>query len=406
MKKYLVATLVGFMTALFSGIVCFASMNIYQGKMSTELPEKIEDIVNHLEEVSIGITKLSVNGSVMSLKGEVIIKNETIPINLNGNIFKSNLHEKSYYISAVDNEKNFEVVNFQVVKNMLPKELLVHNTISVEDTFVLYLQQKNSKGLILIEIPVCEMTDNLFELIDSNNIPDMLDITEEHWWLRYFQPSEIGLVENRSSSGYTRVVSMYHNGVYLYTMDLYTFIDYYNFSGETQGFYSGMYVAKQDYYYNGVHQGNNEFLTVYECTGEMKLQNSSGINNDCIVHAGFGHQVQQTTGGFQVGFSPRISASFHGFGGSFSWTPLRTEIGIEGGQSFDEADHVNGVRIPFVRAIKAKGDKYSMNVEVAAGQPRGNKKQIVANYEFKVGFQGITGSKTSVTTSASGIYVS
>ena len=59
------------------------------------------------------------------LDAEVGTGESLVPISLSGKIFKSQQYKGSYTIKAIDDSNHFEVMNFQIIKKLLPEELLI-----------------------------------------------------------------------------------------------------------------------------------------------------------------------------------------------------------------------------------------------------------------------------------------
>lgn len=405
MKKNYSLFIISLIATFLFSVVCLASSdnNVYEGKIRDGIPEKMEEVSTDLNEAILRNPLFYITDNSIRLDAEVGTGESLVPISLSGKIFKSQQYKGAYTIKAIDDSNHFEVMNFQIIKKLLPEELLIPDNTRMTSTLLLYLKELSTGKVVLFELPLEDLQIDLFGEIEEDIIPGLSDPVEEHWWLNYFSPSSAAIIEPRAVGAATRVVTSYH-GVYRYTMTIKLNVEAKNYPSSNISFgtsmASNLIVVSQTYYYNNTYQGNGDYLSIYNCIGEMALNGSK----DYIFTGGFGSKSTETSGGFVASASFNISLG--AFGMSIAWSPYETVTNLSGSFNFaGKNNSVNGVQIPLRQPLTAANDSYYINLDnVYRNSSGGGVRSVTAKYSFDVGYQGASGPRESFVMTATTNY--
>ena len=344
------------------------------GKVNMSLDYDGSKMLNNLSDTTFNLNSISVSNNELLMDGTVTYNNNSYPIRINSDLFKSTNSDNTIVGDAVDQTSNFDVAYLSIVKNVDKDKLLVNQSLANSNALQIYLLRKGTRELSMFEIPI----DNyslIQKAIDNCNTSQLLKIdkkSKEHWWINIFEP----IVSTTSSNSNSISVDSLGSGKNDTEENTYTYYDgpanCYKYKIKLQAFADvdddktntevedtfGLKIISSQYYYNGELQPDTDLLTVYNCIGTEVLSSTDGVaNKNFIREARFGSKATQSSGGLT--FTPYINFG-NLINGSIEWSPIETSVSQEGSQTFNSLDKVSGFKVSYVAPLKKPLNNYSL----------------------------------------------
>lgn len=378
------------------------------GQVNMNLSQDGSKIVDHLQNASLNLDNVSFANNILRLKGIVTYNNSSHSFDIQSSLHKSITSPSTIVGDSIDVSSNFEVPNFSITTNVDPNKLLISPSLKNTDVIQIYLLREGTRELSMFEIPtssIPEISANLENIFNTSEV--IQDPTKDQWWVTLFKPvvqttsdssnpiiekllvTPLSLHNDSDTQTYT-----YYNGpgnVYKYEIKLQAYSNVYDYDGNTivQTDSFGMKVVSQRYWYNGTLMPNYNFIYVFNTTGTGVLTSSaSTTNKDFITVVDWGDTHTSKTGGWTIS-TPTLTIGTL-ISSSISWSPTSTVVSETGPKVFNAADKLSGVKVPYIHALNAPNDQYSLTFTKNKVSPSTQQKTSGVVFSYSLNFSAST----------------